>query len=175
VESELAYGRERYAHPLIGVWAQREPSGVTYIDGSNLYAYETGNPCSITDPLGSYARRWQRQPSIFDLRRKGKSTREQYLMSTCTCSSPGNFTYPKEPCAQESDVGRPTVSVASDGICGDYYDPNDPSCKPDKCTIIVYFECEKTEDGSLLWVWTSVDDPCMAAPRACNDQQSSLA
>lgn len=171
-ESGLAYGRGRYAHLGIGLWARREPSGPAYIDGANLYAYETGNPCSVTDPFGSYARRWPR-PHL-DFRRKGKSTREQYLMSTCTCSSPANFNLPVEPCAQESDVGQPTVAVQSDGVCGDYYDPNDTTCTLAKCTIIVFFECERKEDG-IGWVWTSVDDSCMPVAKACNDQPPSLA
>ncbi len=47
----LVYNRARMLHPRLARFMQRDPLG--YVDGSNLYQYELGNPITRLDPLGT--------------------------------------------------------------------------------------------------------------------------
>jgi len=49
-ETGLYYYKNRYYIPEAGRFVTRDPSG--YVDGSNMYAYSTNSPASLSDPLG---------------------------------------------------------------------------------------------------------------------------
>ncbi len=50
-EMGLYFYRARYHDPVKGRFLQRDPLG--YVDGSNLYAYVSDNPCNRLDPNGT--------------------------------------------------------------------------------------------------------------------------
>jgi RHS repeat-associated protein len=49
-ETGLYDVRNRAYHPTLGRWLQRDPAG--YVGGMSLYAYVSGNPAGLTDPMG---------------------------------------------------------------------------------------------------------------------------
>jgi RHS repeat-associated protein len=57
VESGLVYNRVRYLSPVTGSFLRRDPSNARYIDGMNLYQYESENPCNYVDPTGLETRK----------------------------------------------------------------------------------------------------------------------
>ncbi len=46
----LMLARNRWYHPGLGRWIERDPAG--YVDGRNLYQYVGGMPGNFTDPMG---------------------------------------------------------------------------------------------------------------------------
>ncbi len=46
--------RHRDVLPMLGRWAEQEPFGAKYVDGMNLYLFESSNPATKLDPLGLY-------------------------------------------------------------------------------------------------------------------------
>jgi len=51
-ETGLDQVRNRYYHPTVALWMQRDPLG--YGDGVNLYQYVRGNPLRWADPAGTH-------------------------------------------------------------------------------------------------------------------------
>ncbi|RLS59611.1 MAG: hypothetical protein DWH91_00030 [Planctomycetota bacterium] len=45
--------RNRFYHPRLGSWINRDP--LEYIDGASLYEYATSNPLAFFDPYGTFA------------------------------------------------------------------------------------------------------------------------
>lgn len=53
-ETGLYYGCNRYYHPTLGRWLQRDPIG--YVDGMNLYEYVRSKPVNLVDSYGRDSR-----------------------------------------------------------------------------------------------------------------------
>ena len=79
-ETELYHVRNRYYHPALGRWAQRDPAA--YTDGMSLYEYVKSAPTTQKDPRGLFAgleqanKHWAHHEIIYDCMANGM-TREQ--------------------------------------------------------------------------------------------------
>ena len=112
-ESNMYQVRNRYYHPTLGRWAQRDPGG--YVDGMNLYEYVRSSPVGYVDPDGSETLDYDAEIAAEEARIAGQSPNTQEGTLAARTTTPPAATRPSsQPAGRGNTCG---IRIKRSAIC----------------------------------------------------------